>query len=349
MIGRRFRIRFSDCLLLGGALAWGASCSSTGGMSSSGGVVLSASGGAFLSNSIVQQKQCTTCHSVGETGGTVGPRLDQVGNRRTKEWLTRWLRDPNEVKNETKMPNFQFSNAELTAIVAVLTEMKGDTETEAILANNSLSPVQRGEQIFGAKDCYACHRIGSEGRFVGPNLTWLSIRKSEEWEREWLADPPAYKPDTFMPNFHLSETEVDALASYLHSLQGQKNDEAKRWEGNVIFILDSRPREIGGMVYRRFGCDGCHGQNGQGGYKNINATNEMMPSLITVARNKTKEEVVEIILSGQQTEKLDPSGPDPLSSPAWGGHMTEQEAGYIYEYLLSIAPKRRRFRIGEDL
>ncbi len=246
------------------------------------------------------------------------------------------------------MPNFQFSDAELGEVVSVIKDMRRDPETAAILASNSTSDIELGERIFQARDCYACHRIGSEGRFVGPNLTWLGKRKSEEWEREWLQDPAAYKPDTFMPNFQLSGREIGVLASYLHSLQGQRSDEAKQWEGNVIFILDSRPREIGAMIYRRFGCDGCHGQSGEGGHKNINTSNEMIPSLTTVARDKTKDEVTDVILSGRRVDKLDPAGPDPLVCPPWSGDMTEQEAGYIYEYLLSIAPKRRRFRFREE-
>lgn len=272
--------------------------------------------------------------------------MDQVGNRRTEEWLRRWLRDPNEVKNGTKMPNFQFSEAELDEVVSVLAGMKRPMGTEAVLANSSLSQVEKGEQVFGVKDCSACHRLGDEGRFVAPNLTWLGKRKTEVWEREWLSEPSAYKPDTFMPDFDLSAGEIDALTSYLHSLQGQKNEDAKRWEGNVIFILQSRPREIGDMVYRRFGCDGCHGVGGVGGHKNINAANDMIPSLINAARNLTKDEIKDIILSGKRVEKLDPSGPDPLESPAWGGDMTEQEADYIYDYLLSIAPKKKKFRFG---
>ncbi len=348
MIKGNFLNLCASGLLFGPLLLLGTSCSSAGGgsRSTSSSPSQAAAANAFLNNSIVVEKQCTTCHSVAERGGTVGPKLDQVGNRRTEPWLREWLKDPNAVKDGTKMPNFQFSPAELDEVVSVIKEMKRDTETESILANSSLSQVQKGEEIFKTKDCLACHRIGSEGRFVGPNLTWLGKRKTEEWEQEWLTDPAAYKPNTFMPNFHLSGPETGALVSYLHSLQGEKNEEAKRWEGNVIFILDSRPREIGEMIYRRFGCDGCHGQNGEGGHKNINTANEMIPPLTKTARNMTKEEIVDVILSGKQPAKLDPSGPNPLASPSWRGAMTEQEASYVYEYLESIAPKKRKFRFG---
>ena len=82
------------------------------------------------------------------------------------------------------------------------------------------------------------------------------------------------------------------------------------------------------------------------GHKNINTANEMIPALINVTRDLTKDEIKDIILSGKRVEKLDPSGPDPLASPASRGDMTEQEADYIYDYLLSIAPKKKKFRFG---
>lgn len=66
------------------------------------------------------------------------------------------------------------------------------------------------------------------------NLTWLGTRKSTEWELEWLKDPPGIKPDTFMPNFNLPADQVEALAAFVTSQTGQKNEEVKKWEENII-------------------------------------------------------------------------------------------------------------------
>ncbi|MEZ0374982.1 MAG: c-type cytochrome, partial [Candidatus Sericytochromatia bacterium] len=46
---------------------------------------------------------CASCHSLGGTGGSVGPALDGVGTRRDAAWLSRWLADPAAVKPGTAM------------------------------------------------------------------------------------------------------------------------------------------------------------------------------------------------------------------------------------------------------
>lgn len=65
----------------------------------------------FAKSDIVEQKNCMTCHTIGTSGGTVGPILNQVSNRRPLDWLRQWLKDPNATKPGTKMPNFQFNGA----------------------------------------------------------------------------------------------------------------------------------------------------------------------------------------------------------------------------------------------
>lgn len=58
------------------------------------------------------QSVCIACHSVGGTGGAVGPALDGVGSRRDVAWLDTWLRDPAAVKPGTKMPTLPLSDAD---------------------------------------------------------------------------------------------------------------------------------------------------------------------------------------------------------------------------------------------
>jgi cytochrome c oxidase subunit 2 len=36
---------------------------------------------------------------------------------------------------------------------------------------------------------------------------------------KWLADPPAVKPGSWMPNYHLTPDEIQALAAYLETLK----------------------------------------------------------------------------------------------------------------------------------
>ncbi len=160
--------------------------------------------------------------------------------------------------------------------------------------------------IVKQKGCLTCHSVAGSGGTVGPGLDQVANRRTAEWLKRWLEDPPGIKPDTFMPNFNLPADQVEALAAFVTSQTGQKNEEVKKWEENIIFYLDSRPREIGEMVYRRFGCDGCHGQGGDGGYKNANAVpDEKIPMLKRSTRNLSKEEIKYILFTGSKPEKIE--------------------------------------------
>ena len=35
----------------------------------------------------------------------------------------------------------------------------------------------------------------------------------------WIHDPPAVKPGSFMPNYHLSDEEIQQLVAYLETLK----------------------------------------------------------------------------------------------------------------------------------
>jgi mono/diheme cytochrome c family protein len=66
-------------------------------------------------------------------------------------------------------------------------------------------------------DCRRCHVIGGQGALKAPNLDETAPGKSEETLAAWLANPRAMKANTAMPNFHLSDSEIHAIITYLKS------------------------------------------------------------------------------------------------------------------------------------
>ena len=268
-------------------------------------------GERFLKSEIVQQKNCNICHTIGNSGGTVGPILNQISNRRSPDWLRKWLKDPNEVKPGTKMPNFQFSDTEIETIIGYFMEMKREIVVDEILARNS-NLLDTGKELFQSYGCLACHRIGKTGRFNGPNLTWLGIRKTRDWETVWLRDPNAYKPGTFMPNFHLKENEIEALTAYLETLTGAENETSREWESITAFFLDARPRERGRLVAERLACRSCHGPNLDEGVINPNAQPEaIVPPINTAYLDFEEDDLAAIIMEGSKPLKLNADGPSP--------------------------------------
>lgn len=85
-------------------------------------------------------------------------------------------------------------------------------------ASSAIAPDQMGEALFVAKGCILCHQnhnvtMAANLRTVGPDLT--NYEANAPFLRLWLADPPALKPQTFMPNLELSESEIETLITFL--------------------------------------------------------------------------------------------------------------------------------------
>jgi mono/diheme cytochrome c family protein len=84
-------------------------------------------------------------------------------------------------------------------------------------------PVGAGTSIVEAYNCRQCHLVGGEGKALGPNLKGVTERLDTVSLRQWLRDPASIKWNTPMPNFQLSDPEIEAIASYLAHLDGNRD------------------------------------------------------------------------------------------------------------------------------
>ena len=87
-----------------------------------------------------------------------------------------------------------------------------------------------GEKLFLEGECVNCHAIAGTdaASTTGPDLTHFAsretfagamFRRTDENVASWLRDPPAMKPGALMPDYGLSESEIDSLVAYLQSLK----------------------------------------------------------------------------------------------------------------------------------
>lgn len=132
------------------------------------------------------------------------------------------------------------SHAKMRFRVVVKSQEEYDRWVAARQAHANVIPPEgtlehKGYMIFmGQTDpkrvCFSCHAIdGTDAQGVaGPNLTNLGERTTiaagvldhtPDNLKAWLRNPPAIKPGSKMPNFGLSEEEIEALAAYLQSLK----------------------------------------------------------------------------------------------------------------------------------
>lgn len=84
---------------------------------------------------IFRQQTCINCHAISGTAGNqrIGPDLTHLAGRQilaagaaanTPANLYKWLKDPDSIKPETHMPNFQLSDSQAHALVAYLETLK---------------------------------------------------------------------------------------------------------------------------------------------------------------------------------------------------------------------------------
>ncbi len=86
------------------------------------------------------------------------------------------------------------------------------------LIHNVQPTAEVGAALVQKHDCRNCHRIEDTGALVGPDLDKILTHKSTDEIERWLRNPRAMNPNTPMPNYHFSDTEIAALLAYLKTL-----------------------------------------------------------------------------------------------------------------------------------
>ncbi len=130
--------------------------------------------------------------------------------------------------------------------------------------------LNQGRQLAQTYGCFECHKIkGYPADWkVGPDLTALKSKVSEEWAAKWLDDPRSFRPSTKMPAvFHLSNTSTP---------QDKAKNEAAIQSIVAYLMKNSQTQELpkapagdaanGEKLVKTLGCVGCHSTAGaQGG------------------------------------------------------------------------------------
>jgi mono/diheme cytochrome c family protein len=85
--------------------------------------------------------QCQSCHTIGSSGGYVGPNLTNVGNWMNAAWIDAWLRNPQALEPGTIEPRRDFTEEEIKALTAYLLTLK---QTSQLRASSGAGAVRGG-------------------------------------------------------------------------------------------------------------------------------------------------------------------------------------------------------------
>jgi mono/diheme cytochrome c family protein len=252
---------------------------------------------------LIAQLGCAGCHpGVGAANEARerAPSLAGIGARRSPGYIFAYLADPSRARSgnaRARMPDFHLDEGERLALTLYLATLRGDDARAARLAGNALSEDESralddafararerypeitpavGERIFASLDCAACHALPGATRWLaGPDLAAESSRVKVEWLRGFLTKPSAIRPfgsyvgsGSRMPDFHLSEDEVDSLVSYLAALRADFPRADSQPKLSVF-----REREVESLLRDRLPCLGCHRLGDEGGRVGPELTN----------------------------------------------------------------------------
>jgi nitric oxide reductase subunit C len=83
--------------------------------------------------------------------------------------------------------------------------------------SQNLTPsVERGKKLWETNNCIGCHTLLGEGAYFAPELGNVYKRRGPEFIKIWIKSQPTGAPGRRqMPNFHLTDDELDDLVNFL--------------------------------------------------------------------------------------------------------------------------------------
>lgn len=267
---------------------------------------------------IAREIGCLGCHEIEKFPlGYDAPALDGIGDKRvdemffgnitdTEKTLINWLLvkviDPGRFATDkviTRMPYYNFDRNQSEALVTFLLSVRNHSlpvSYTKILINSDSAEI-RGKSVIERYNCLGCHRINGNGGNIGPDLTREAKKSRQDWLFKFLKKTYKIRPAPIlkagMPDFNLSDAEVNAIIEYFAFIAGESypyNAELKK-EVHAEDIYD------GEKLYQEvFACSGCHAVDGHGG--------EIGPEH-TDAASRLKREWVEQWLKNPQAVQPD--------------------------------------------
>ena len=211
---------------------------------------------ALAGSQVFGSKGCVKCHAVNGLGGTLGPDLGHIAQRRSFYDLaaTLWNHLPRmeEEMQELGIQRPQLNEREAGDLVAFLFTLDYFDPPGDEVA---------GERLFAEKRCVVCHQVGVYGGVAGPSLDHLGqygspiLVAAAMWNHGPGMQTQMEAKGIERPTF--SGSELTDLIAYLESISPPTL-------AGPLYVLPG-DNEKGRGTFTAKGCAECHSVQGAGG------------------------------------------------------------------------------------
>ena len=212
---------------------------------------------------LITASGCNNCHHIEtyQKEHNAGPPLTHLDQKLDKEWVSKWIKNPQSFRHNTWMPHFfeQENNSSPEMIRRNNSEIYAMTEYFYPNGNHTMNnssefigDYESGEKLFNAVGCMGCHQVKNEKEDLifddlpyelymskfgyeseemtryellknqGPNLIGVGSKSDAEWIYNWIKNPSDYYPGTRMPDFRLTHQESADITAYLLTLKNEE-------------------------------------------------------------------------------------------------------------------------------
>lgn len=172
----------------------------------------------------------------------------------------------------------------------------------------------RGQMVFEDSGCIGCHKLHGIGGMIGPELEQVGANRSPEWLLKHFKNPAAVTPGSAMPPIKASESDLQALTTYVLSFTGES------LSAYYVSMKTIPGVQAGRRLFQDKGCQACHALAGKGG--------SLGPALDQVAK---RHEPAWIIAHFKNPQAVSPTSVMPRFN------FSEQETRALTQFLLSLS------------
>ena len=203
----------------------------------------------------IEKFGCTGCHAIGSEGSfgpdltdtrQVGPNLKHIAKKASRDWTTKWIKNPHAFRPDSRMPRFYDltnndhpndapkNHAEIHAITHYLFSTSTEPKFDASLPTSG--DAAKGKTLFLERGCMACH---SDRAYTPADLP-KALQSLTSWNPAYGVDAETLnEPSSFPPS-----VQKFANADFGPNLSSMAakfptRDQGQAWLTNWIFAPES--------------------------------------------------------------------------------------------------------------